>query len=131
MTTLTAKESGTSANPITFSIVLWHAYLLSTMFLLYGGVKLLLGILDRQYDDMLPSGLFFGIGLLIVNIAWRFRERDWFGWYGLLAVNGAIVVMGLWGAQQEPLNLVLMVSSLIMLTLALLPATKSRFSRKN
>lgn len=128
MNASTAEQIPAQDRPVSFWIVLWHAYVLSIMFLLFGGVKLLLGLLDRQYDEMVPSGLFFGIGLVIIILAWRFRDLERFGWFGLIAVNGAIIVMSLFGMKEDSLNVVLLVSSLVVLTLALLPATKSRFA---
>jgi hypothetical protein len=98
------------------------------MYLLYGGVKLVLSILDRQYGDMGSPVLYLVLGLLLVMVAMAYRDSRQWGWYGLIALNGAIIVLALLGLSHIE-NIVLLILSLLALAGLLAPSTKSYIFR--
>ncbi len=85
------QESG----PITFKLALWWGYILSAMYILYGGVSIVLAFLDRNYKDMKAPVLFVAIGILVLVFSYAFRDRKMYGWYGLLVVNCAVILLSI------------------------------------
>lgn len=82
--------------PLTYNIATWYGFILSIIFLLYGGVKLILSFLDRNYTEVGQLIIFTIIGLLLITIAFAFKELKLWGWYGLIVVNGLIILVTLW-----------------------------------
>ncbi|MDF1544053.1 MAG: hypothetical protein P1R58_02990 [bacterium] len=96
--------------PLTYRLASWYGIGLAGCYLLYGGVKIILGILDRNYSD-LGNPIFFAIvGVILSGIVFGFIDARKWGWYGLIGVNGLIVISALIG-YSEYLNLILLVLS--------------------
>ncbi len=53
--------------PTTFVLVKWYGYVFSLFFLLYGGVNIILGVLDRDYTQTPKSLVFLIIGIIAKN----------------------------------------------------------------
>jgi hypothetical protein len=119
-----ASNEPEETTPWTFSAVKWYGYVISACFLLYGGVNIILGVLDRDYTKTPDSLLFLVIGVVLVSICIAYRDRKQWGWYGLLAVNGLIVVRAAIGFS-EPLNLVFLFLSILAIGLLVSPKTKA------
>jgi len=111
--------------PLTFLLAKWYGYIFSAMFVLYGGVKIILGILDRDYSDFSQSVIFLLAGVLMATICIAFRDLKHWGWYGLIVINGLVVLAALFGLG-ETLNLVLLVLSGATLAALFAPTTKSQ-----
>ena len=94
--------------PLTFKISCWWGIGFSAVFLLYGAVTLVLGFLDRKYDDMATPLLFLVLGAVLLFVAYAYRSLKKWGWYGQIAVNGLIIVLALIGFNHYA-NLVLLV----------------------
>lgn len=73
--------------------VKWYGYVIAAMFLLYGGLKLVLGALDRDYKDVPTNVIFLLAGLVLFGIALAFRDRKTLGWYCLVGLNGLVVLV--------------------------------------
>ena len=110
--------------PTTFVLVKWYGYVISLSVLLYGGVNIILGVLDRDYTQTPKSLVFLIIGVILMSVCVAFRDRKPWGWYGLVGVNGLIVILCLIG-YREPLNLVCLASSLGCLFLLFTPQIKA------
>lgn len=110
--------------PWSFQLTKWYAYTLAAMFLLYGGVKLVLGFLDRTYGDVGMSALFLLAGLALVSVAAAYGERRTWGWYGVIAINALVVVLAMLNLRMVE-NLVLLALSAAALVLLFFPATKA------
>jgi len=127
------SEDQTSGS-ITFVLAKWYAYVLSAMFLLYGGVKIVLSFLDRTYADVGASFIFLIIGVVVVSIALAFRDQKNWGWYGLLAINGLGLVGSLFHLRDAATNswdapsIILLLLSVAAILLLLAPGTKSLVS---
>lgn len=65
------------------------------MYILYGGVSIVLAFLDRNYKDMKAPVLFVAIGILVLVFSYAFRDRKMYGWYGLLVVNCAVILLSI------------------------------------
>jgi hypothetical protein len=102
----------------------WYGYLLSLCFLLYGGVKIILGVLDRDYSDISSSVLFLILGIILITICMGYRDRRRWGWYGLIGVNAIVVVLAAIGYSQA-LNLIYLVLSGAALAMLFAPKTKA------
>ncbi len=118
-------EKKTKADePLEFKISLWHGYIISGIFLLYGGVQIVLSILDRNYATMGQMILFAAIGLILLMIVLSFGEGKKIGWYGLIGMNIVIILLALIGYTQYE-NIILLVLSAISLYLLYSEKTKS------
>ncbi|MFQ5453619.1 MAG: hypothetical protein ACE5D6_05480, partial [Candidatus Zixiibacteriota bacterium] len=70
--------------PITFKIAKWHGFIFSLIFLVYGGVKLILSFLDRNYNELGEPIIFCIIGLILISFAFAYNELKSWGWYGMI-----------------------------------------------
>lgn len=83
--------------PLTFNIALWFGYIFSGIFLLYGGVQIVLSFLDRNFGDIFQLIVFTIIGLICIAFVIAFQELKQWGWYGLIALYSLIIIFGLIG----------------------------------
>ena len=117
-------EQPVENRPLTFLVTKWYGYIFSSFFLLYGGVNIVLGFLDRDYTDTPKSLVFLIVGIILITTCVAFRDRKVWGWYGLVGVNGLVVIWSLIG-YSEGLNLLYLVLSRICLLLLFAPRTKA------
>ena len=54
--------------PLTFVVAKWYGYIFAIFYLAYGGVKIVLGVLDRNYDDMAQPFIFLLMGIVLILI---------------------------------------------------------------
>ena len=78
--------------PLTYRVAGWYGFIISGIFLLYGGVKIVLSILDRNYSDLSQPILFLVLGLILISFAIAYNELKRWGWYGLIVINSLIVL---------------------------------------
>ena len=116
----TNDESGTRI----YSAVKWHGYVIAGVFLVYGGIKIVLSFLDRTFADVGQSFVFLLVGVALVTVAMAYRDMKLWGWYGLVAINAAVILLSLFGLGHIE-SIVLLVVSLIALTALLSPSIKS------
>ena len=121
-------EAQSEDTPLTFKLAGWYGLVLAGLFLLYGGVKLVLSFLDHNYDDMSQPVvfLFIGLGLLIPVLG--FRELKKWGYWGMIGINVLVVVLALFDTGYYE-NVVLMVFSLAALSTLLAPPTRQYLFR--
>ena len=110
--------------PWTFVVPKWYGYILGLMFALYGGVKIVLGALDHTYEGVGQLGIFLLLGIFIMGLAFGFRDTRRWGWYGLVTVNGLVVLISLWGLRN-PYNVLFLILSVASLGLLFMPGTKT------
>lgn len=117
--------------PVTFVIAKWWGYIFSTFYLLYGGVSIILSMMDsnikNDYYAMMQSILFLLLGLILITVAIAFRDGKQWGWYGLIGMNlltiGAIITR-----LSDPAFLILGLICLAATVLLFLPATRKRLA---
>ena len=114
--------------PLTYKIGLWYGFILSGMFLLYGGVQIVLSFLDRNYSSIGQLIFYTIVGLILITFALAYKELKQWGWYGLIAINGLVVVLGLIGFQKYE-NIILLVISVGVIISLLAKSTKNYLSR--
>jgi len=113
-----------SERPITFKLAGWWGFIFSSIFLIYGGVQIVLGILDNNYKDISQSVIFALLGVILIAFCFAYVELKRWGWYGLIVINGLIVLLAAWNydiVESIPL-LVLAAGALVAL---LAPATRT------
>ncbi len=115
--------------PLTYNLTKWHGYGLAGIYLLYAGVKIILSFLDRTYADMGQSFLFLVVGIVLISVAFAYRDLKVWGWYGLVAMNGVVILLSLFGLSHYE-YIVMMLLSLASLALLFAAPTK-RFVFKN
>jgi hypothetical protein len=111
-------------HPLTYNLAKWYSYGLAASFLLYGGVKLILSVLDRNYTDMVNPFVSLAIGALVVAVALGYRDLKEWGWYGLVAINSLAGLGTVFGLAQID-NAILLVLSLSALVCLLIPSTRT------
>lgn len=111
--------------PVTFLVAKWYGYAFAAMFVLYGGVKIILGVLDRDYTDFSQSFMFLVVGGILVAICMAFRELKSWGWYGLVVLNSLVVLAVLFNLGNA-LNIVFLLLSVGTLAALFAPTTKAQ-----
>ena len=115
--------------PLTFQLPRWHGFIFSGIFLIYGAVNIVLGILDRNYSDLEQPFLFTILGLILIAFAIAYNDLRKWGWYGLIVINCLVVVLAVIGYSHIE-NLILLVISLIVLYSLFSSQTKTYLFRK-
>ena len=109
--------------PITYLIGKWYGYVFAAMYILYGGVKIILGVLDRNYEDFGSALIFLALGIIIVAVATGYRETKKWGWTGMVAVVGLVILWSLFDIGNE-LNWIILALSLVSLGALLAGSTR-------
>ncbi|NOY89036.1 MAG: hypothetical protein GXO93_06570 [FCB group bacterium] len=109
--------------PLTFNIAVWYCMVISLIFLLYGGVKMILSVLDRSYDNMGQFLIFVIIGLIIISFTLACKQLKSWGWYGLIVLNALVIINAAIG-YNHPGNIIFLVLSLVTLVFLFLPSSK-------
>ncbi|MFH1687881.1 MAG: hypothetical protein ABIE70_10235 [bacterium] len=109
--------------PLTFKLVLWYGHIFATMFILYGGINIILAFMDHNYDGIeQPIGFLF-VGLALIIPAAAYKERKPWGFWGLVVINALVVLLALVG-YANLYNLVPLVLSGVALVLLFHSDTK-------
>jgi len=106
--------------------VKWYGYVFALMFLLYGGLKLVLGALDRDYTDTPKFIIFLLAGLVLLGLTMAFRDFKKWGWYGLVVLNGLVVITALFSITDF-YNLPFLILSLAVLGALFSPVVRGEF----
>ena len=109
--------------PLTYLLAKWYGYILAAVFLLYGGVSLILSVLDRDYSQTGTFLVFLAVGIVLMAIAMAFRDRRPWGWYGQIGLQGLVVLLALLH-PTNPYNWILIALSGLCLWLLWTPRTK-------
>lgn len=107
-------SSNESSLPLAYKVTKWYGYALAAMYLLYGGVKLILAVLDRNYADIMNPMVSLLVGVVLTIIVLGYRDLKSWGWYGLVIVNGLVALLSLFKLSQID-SLVLLVLSIVAL----------------
>ena len=78
--------------PIAFRIAKWYGFTFAICYILYGGVSIVLGVLDRAYAGLEVPFLFLMLGVLLIVVAYGFAECRKWGWTGLVALSGLVIL---------------------------------------
>ncbi len=114
--------------PLTYRIAGWHGFAFAGVFLLYGGVTIILDILDRNYDNLIQPILFAILGLILISVVFAYKEGKTWGWYGLVVINCLIIIGCLFGLKRYE-NIVLFVLSAAALYMLFASSTKDYLFR--
>jgi hypothetical protein len=107
--------------------VKWYGYVFSTFFLLYGGVNIILGVLDRDYGQTPTSLVFLIVGIILMSVVVGYRDGRRWGWYGMVAIHGVVAIWCLIGYSQS-LNFIFLAGSLGCMALLFTPRIRSENS---
>lgn len=116
--------------PFTFNYALWFGYLFSGIFLLYGGVQIVLSFLDRNFTDLMQLILFTILGLISIAFVIAFQELKQWGWYGLIGLYSIIIIFSLIGFSQYE-NLIICFFTLFALYSLFAAPTKNYLSKSS
>jgi len=109
---------------MTFLITKWYNLIFATIFVIYGSVKIILSILDRNYETVTTSIFFLLLGIILISVWLAYREFRMWGWWGLIAMNAVVIVLALWNITMVG-NIILLVLSMVTILLMLAPTTKA------
>jgi hypothetical protein len=110
-------------SPLSYRIAGWYGMLFSVCFLIYGGVKIVLSILDRNYSDLGNPILFTIVGLVLISVAIAYRDSRMWGWYGLIVVNALVIVAAI-VAYTHYIDIILLALSAAALVFLLVRPTR-------
>lgn len=117
------SEDQRPSRPLTFKLAYWWSFGFAAVFLLYGAVTLVLSFLDRQYANLAEPSGFVLIGILLLVLAYSFRNRQGWAWYGEIVINSLVILLALIGFQHYA-NLIILVLAAIALGLLLAGETR-------
>lgn len=113
--------------PTTFVMAKWWGYIFAIFYLLYGGVSIILSMMDSNikadYDAIMQSILFLLIGIVLIIVAMAFKDGKQWGWYGLIGIN-VITIAALITRLSDPSSLILALICLAATILLFLPPTR-------
>ena len=119
------SQSDYSPGPFSFEVAKWLGYVFSAMFILVGGVQIILGVLDRNYADFPQWFIFLLFGVVLLIIAFAFRDQKKWGWMAML-VLASLATLG--SAVQlrnfTPEGVILLILCVATLGALLAPATR-------
>ena len=100
---------------ISYRLAGGYGMVFAICFLLYGGVKIVLGILDKNYGDISNPIFFMIVGLVLISFPIAYYENKKWGWYGLIGINSLVILFGLWGVfkNSQYLDLILLALSAV------------------
>lgn len=112
--------------PITFRIAKWYGIVFSLLFLILGGVNIILAFMDKKFDGFAENLLVLAIGAGLIMVALAFSSAKQWAWYGLLGICGLTAIYALIniGAMY---NWIFLVFSLVATAMILVPSTKLEF----
>ncbi|MFZ5979799.1 MAG: hypothetical protein ACOYVF_04135 [Candidatus Zixiibacteriota bacterium] len=116
-------------SPLLFNVAKWYGYLFSLAFILYGGVEIILGFMDHNYENFASYLIFLLLGFIFLTIVIAFRDLKVWGWYCLLGLNGLIILSALFHIKAVE-NIILLILSGIALYALLEPGTKNYILKK-
>jgi hypothetical protein len=125
------SQSNYRPGPLSFEIAKWLGYGFSAMFILVGGVQIILGVLDRNYEAFPQWFIFLLFGIALLVIAFAFRDQKKWGWTVMLVLSalatlGAAVQLRNFSAE----GLILLVLCLATLGALLAPDTRTYVDRR-
>lgn len=106
-----------SDKPITYSLSFWWAFGFALVFILYGGVKMVLGFLDNNYGEIAQPIIFLLIGLILITLAYAYKERKLWSWYAQIGINGLIIILAIIGFQRMENIIILILAAIAMVSL--------------
>ncbi len=109
--------------PLTYKLASWYAFIFSAVFLIYGSVKVILGVLDRNYAELGQPIIFCLIGVVLISVAFAYKELKTWGWYGLVTINSLVILLAIFGFSRYE-NIILIILSGLALYFLLTPQTK-------
>jgi len=116
-------------NPVLFNIAKWYGYLFSMAFILYGGVEIILGFMDHNYDNFASYFIFLLLGFILLTIVLAFRDMKVWGWYCMIGMNALIIIAALFQIKNCE-NIILLILSGIAIYALLEPGTKNYILKK-
>lgn len=116
-------------NPLLFNIVKWYGYLFSLAFILYGGVQIILGFMDHNYENFASYFIFLLLGFILLTMVLAFRDLKVWGWYSMIGINVLIIISALFRITN-PENIILLILSGIAVYALLEPGTKDYILKK-
>ncbi len=125
MTSEKNVENKTST-PVQVEVVKWYSYIFALFYILYGGVSIVLGFLDRKYDQLQMPFIFLLLGIVLVIIAAGFSKKEQWGYKGVLGINIMIAAGCLFSLGQIE-SYVLLILSLATIGALMIPNSKSCF----
>ena len=120
--------------PLTYKIALYYNYIIALIFVVYGGVKLVLSFLDNNSGEIPTLILFTIYGIIFVTLAQAFKDQKKWGATGLLVVNAFFIVDIIYTSfkldtQMVVLNIILAVFSAAIIYCLIAQPTKQFLNR--
>lgn len=109
--------------PLSFIVAKWQGYILAAMYLLYGGVKMIFGWMDNDFNNFWFFAIWLGYGGLMIQLVLAYRNLKIWGWYGLILFN-SIAAIWCFATLSRDGSLALLVLFAVGLVALLWPSTR-------
>lgn len=116
-------EAQSTQRPLSFIVAKWQGYVLAAMYLLYGGVKIIFGWMDNDFNHFWQFAVSLGYGGVMIQFAFAYRNLKIWGWYGLIAIN-SLTAIGCMATLSLEGSSALLVLSAVGLVALLWPSTR-------
>ena len=115
--------------PLYFNLTKWYGYIFATVFILYGGVEIILGVMDHNYQNFASYFIFLLMGLILLTVVLAYRDLKVWGWYSMIVLNIVIVILSLFQIKKFE-SIVLLILSLLAVLALLSPVTRDYILKK-
>ena len=115
--------------PLFFNLAKWYGYVFAIVFILYGGVEIILGFMDHNYQDFASYIIFLLLGLILLIIVIAYRDLKIWGWYSMIILYILIIILTLFQIKRAE-SIVLLVLSMASVYFLLSPDTKGFITKK-
>ena len=115
--------------PLYFNLTKWYGYVFATVFILYGGVEIILGVMDHNYQNFASYFIFLLMGLILLTVVLAYRDLKVWGWYSMIVLNILIVILSLFQIKKFE-SIVLLFLSLLAVLALLSPVTRDYILKK-
>lgn len=105
------------SRPLTFQIARWHSFVFAAIFMLYGGVKIILSFLDHNYNELAQPFMFALLGIILIIVAVGFSELKKWGWQALIVINSLIIFLTLFQITAIESIIILILSAVALYSL--------------
>ena len=119
-----------SKRPLPFTVAKWYGYIFSLTYIVYGGVSIILEIMDNKYENTTTYVISLLVGIILLTVVFAFRDLKGWGWFGMVGITGLTMLLALLHIKEAD-YVVMFILSAGALGLLLLPSTRDTVLKRS